>query len=128
MTHISRKRWFGAVASLAAAYALVLNVVLSSMLLAALSPTAIAAGFEICHNNPDLAAQQDDGSDKSTGQAAVHCPICVGHHAPGAPPEAIAFSISRIAVARAPAMAANAAPIALFAPRDHRARAPPRLS
>ena len=60
MTHVSRKRWFGAVASLAAAYALVLNVVLSSLLLAAISPTAQAAGFELCLTHPDLAASPDD--------------------------------------------------------------------
>ncbi|MET0970578.1 MAG: DUF2946 family protein [Tardiphaga sp.] len=130
MTHLSRKRWFGAVASLAAAYALVLNVVLSGMLLAAMSPTAIAAGYLICHNNPDLAAQTDDGRDtsKDTGKPAVHCPVCLGSHAPGAPPEVVAFDTMRIAIVRAPEVAADAAPISAFAPADHRVRAPPRLS
>jgi hypothetical protein len=112
---------------LAAAYALVLNVVLSGMLLAAMSPTAIAAGYEICHNNPDLAAQTDnDGKD--TGKPAVHCPVCLGSHAPGALPQVIALDVKRIAIAHAPQVPADAAPIAAFAPADHRARAPPRLS
>jgi hypothetical protein len=127
VTHLSRKGWFGAVASLAAAYALVLNVVLSGMLLAAMSPTAIAAGYVICHNTPDP-AQTDDGSGKKTGTPAVHCPICLGSHAPGAPPDVVAFAMVRIAIAHAPEVMTDAAPIAAFTPADHRARAPPRLS
>lgn len=125
MTQISRKRWFGAVASLAAAYALVLNVVLSGMLLAALSPTAIAAGLEICHNAPAPAAPSDG---KGTATPAAHCPICLGSHAPGAPPDSVAFEALRSAVAEAPAAVINEAPVAGSAPADHRARAPPPVS
>jgi hypothetical protein len=127
LKHSSRKRFFGAVASLAAAYALVLNVVLSSMLLAAMSPTAMAAGFEICANNPDFAAAHDDAG-KQSGKPALHCPVCVGHHAPAAPPSPVAWLVSRVAVTIAPAFAPDIAFVAHPAHTSHQARAPPRLS
>ncbi|UGV25175.1 hypothetical protein E0H22_05475 [Rhodopseudomonas boonkerdii] len=127
MTHGSRKRWFGAVASLAAVYALVLNVVLSSLILASISPAAQAAGLELCLTHPDLAASP--GTDgKTTGAPAVHCPACVGTHAPGTPPTSVTFSISRIAIAMAPIVAHNDRIVARTATSDHRARAPPQLS
>jgi hypothetical protein len=112
---------------LAAAYALVLNVVLSSLLLAAISPTAQAAGFELCLTHPDLAASPDD-TGKTSGAPAVHCPVCVGTHAPGAPPASATFLVSRIAIAIAPVAALDDRIVAEAATSDHRARAPPRLS
>jgi hypothetical protein len=112
---------------LAAAYALVLNVVLSSLLLAAISPTAQAAGFELCLTHPDLAASPDD-TGKTSGAPAVHCPVCVGTQAPGAPPASATFLVSRIAVAIAPVAALDDRIVAEAATSDHRARAPPRLS
>ncbi len=126
MTHL-RKRRFGAVASLAAAYALVLNVILSSLLLASVSPAAYAAGIEICANNPDVAAAHDDAG-KTTGKPSVHCPVCVGHHAAGAPPAPMASLASRIAIATAPVLAPDDAVVTHRAGADHQARAPPRLS
>jgi hypothetical protein len=118
----SRRRWFGTVASLAAAYALVLNVILSSLLLASVSPAAYAAGFEICAVNPD---HGDTG--KGTGQVAVHCPVCVFSHAPGAPPQPTLFLVSRITITIAPSFAHEAAVVARLAATDHQARGPPRL-
>jgi len=118
----SRRRWFGTVASLAAAYALVLNVVLSSLLLASVSPAAYAAGFEICAVNPD---HGDAG--QGSGQVAVHCPVCVFSHAPGAPPQPTLFLTSRIAVTVAPSFSRESAVVARLAATDHQARAPPRL-
>ncbi len=127
MTYGSRKRWFGAVACLAAVYALALNVVLSSLILASVSPAAQAAGFEICFTHPDLAAAPDDRG-KTTAPAAVHCPLCVGTHAPGAPPAIATFSVSRIAITMAPIATPGAHVVAVQATSDHRARAPPQLS
>lgn len=124
--HGSRKRRFGAVASLAAAYALVLNVLLSSLILAAIPPAAQAAGFELCLTHPDLAATPD-GSGKTTAPA-VHCPLCLGTHAPGAPPTVATFHVSRIAIAIAPVISPDPRIVALRATSDHRARAPPQLS
>ena len=121
MKQHSHRRRFGTVASLAAAYALVLNVILSSLLLASVSPALYAAGFEICVN-PD---HGDAG--KSPGQVAVHCPVCVFAHAPGAPPQPTEFLTTRIAITIAPTIAREAAIIARLAATDHQARAPPRL-
>ena len=122
MKQHSRRRWFGTVASLAAAYALVLNVVLSSLLLASVSPAARAAGFEICVVNPD---HNDAG--KASGQVAVHCPVCVFSHAPGAPPQPTLFAVARVAVALAPDFSREPAIVARLAATDHQARAPPQL-
>jgi hypothetical protein len=127
VAHISRKRWFGAVASLAAAYALVLNVVLSSLLLAAISPADAAAGYQICRNNPDSTVAPDDAG-KTTGKPAAHCPLCTGSHAPGTPPVQTVFIATRMAIAIAPTAVLNDTFIAVPATSDHRARAPPRLS
>ena len=122
MKQHSHRRWFGTVASLAAAYALVLNVVLSSLLLASVSPAAYAAGLEICAVSPD-----HNDSGKSSGQVAVHCPVCVFSHAPGAPPQPTLFAVSRIAIAISPAFAHEAAIVARLVATDHQARAPPAL-
>jgi hypothetical protein len=127
VTYGSRKRWFGAVASMAAVYALVLNVVLSSLVLASISPAAQAAGFELCLAHPDQAASPDDNSGP-TRAPMVHCPVCVGTHAPGAPPTIAAFHVSRIAVAIVPVAAPDERIVAEPANSDHRARAPPQLS
>ena len=126
MTHGSRKGWIGAVASFAAVYALVLNVVLSSLVLASIPPAAQAAALELCLTHPDLAASPD-GSGKTTAPG-VHCPLCVGTHAPGAPPSVTNVSISRIAVAIAPIATPDARIVAEQAISNHRARAPPQLS
>jgi hypothetical protein len=112
---------------LAAAYALVLNVVLSSMLLAAISPADAAAGYQICHNNPDGTVAPDDAG-KTTGKPAAHCPLCTGSHAPGAPPAQTIFITTRIALAIAPVAAPDDTVVAAPATSDHRARAPPRLN
>jgi hypothetical protein len=118
----SRRRWFGTVASLAAVYALVLNVVLSSLLLASVSPAAYAAGLEICAVSPD---HGDYG--KRPGQVAVHCPVCVFSHAPGAPPQPTLLAVSRIAIAISPTFAYEAAIVARLVATNHQARAPPAL-
>ena len=107
---------------MAAAYALVLNVILSSLLLASVSPAAYAAGLEICAVNPD---HGDAG--KSSGQATLHCPVCVINHAPGAPPQPTTFHTARLAIIVAPTIARETVVVARLAATDHQARAPPRL-
>jgi hypothetical protein len=123
---LSRKRMVGLGASWIAAYTLVLNVMLSSMLLASMSPAAMAASMELCVNNPDVVAAQKD-ADKSNGKAAVHCPICVGNHIAGTPPPAGPSFVARVAVttAQIPAPATDVTPRALTS--GNRARAPPGL-
>jgi hypothetical protein len=116
----------GLAASWVAAYALLLNVVLSSMLLAAISPVAQAAGLEICISHPEPAGTPDN--DKSAGRSIVHCPACVGNHAPGAPPTIASFAITQIAVE----IEASSASEDDNRPRrttfDHQARGPPPLT
>ncbi|MDF3808959.1 MULTISPECIES: DUF2946 family protein [Rhodopseudomonas] len=116
----------GSAAAFAAAYALVLNVILSSALLATLSPTALAASHELCFNSANAAALPGD-AQKSGKPAAVRCPLCVSNHVAVALPPTIALAFDRVAVAIAP-VAAFAAPfVANERPRSHRARGPPRL-
>jgi hypothetical protein len=118
---------FGGLASLVAAYALVFNVVLSSLVTASMSPAAFAASMEICANNPDIAAAHDDAG-KTTGKPAVHCPVCVGSHAAGTPPPSGPSFAVRTAVVVAPDFAPAADVVADATTSSHRARAPPHLS
>jgi hypothetical protein len=123
----SYRRTAGLGAAWIAALALVLNVLLSSALLASISPAAFAAGHELCLNSPDPAAAVDDAS-KTTGKSVMHCPICIGNHAPGVPPTTAVFTVSRVAVAIAQELTASADVVERLAGYDHRARAPPSLS
>jgi hypothetical protein len=126
MGPFSRKRRIGTAAAFAAAYALVLNVILSSVLLASLSPTAFAAAHEICINGGDAAAAQDDAG-KTGKSATVRCPLCVGNHASGALPPAVPALVSRVAVAVSPQPVFDAAFVACDPAHDHQPRGPPQL-
>jgi hypothetical protein len=79
MTGIATKRRIGWGAAFIAAYALVFNVILSSILMASVSPSAAADAHELCISdiNPDALAND---AGKSGGKMLVHCPLCVGHH------------------------------------------------
>lgn len=105
MTQSHYKRLIGKVASFAAAYALVLNLVLSSMLMASLSPAAFAAGTEICVASAVYGvahqAGDPDGTDKS-GVAPVHCQLCMAATLAGTPPPSANYLIARNAIAIAP--------------------------
>jgi hypothetical protein len=124
--HIARKRRIGTAAAFAAAYALVLNVILSSALLASLSPTAFAAAHELCINGGDAAAAQNDAG--KTGKApTIRCPICVGNHASGALPPAVPPLVTRVAVAVSDRPVFDAICVACDPAHDHQPRGPPRL-
>jgi hypothetical protein len=125
VTHL-RQKTLGIAASWLAAYALVLNVILSSALLASLSPTALVAAHELCVNGGDAAAAQGDAG-KTGKQAAVHCPLCVSNHASGALPPVVAPLLSRVAVAISHQPAFDAAIVAFDPARDHQPRGPPQL-
>jgi hypothetical protein len=122
-----RKKTLGIAASWLAAYALVLNVILSSALLASLSPTAFAAAHELCVNGGDAAAAQDDAG-KAGKSATIRCPICVGNHASGALPPDVALLVSRVAVAAPDQPLVVAAIVACDPTHDHQPRGPPQLS
>ncbi len=128
MKHASRKRGIGIGAAWIAAYALVLNVILSSFFLATLTPAAFAAGLDtICVNSADIGALGDDGG-KHDKKASIHCPICVGNHAASAlpPPSCPALTI-RSARPASLALAFEAPFVELARTSDHQARGPPRL-
>ena len=116
----------GLAVSWLAAYALVLNIVLSSMLLATISPVGQSAGLEICISHPEPTGAPDN--DKSTGTSIVHCPACVGNHAPGAPPTIASFAVTRIAVEIEASAASEDDNRPRLATSDHQARGPPRLT
>jgi len=123
----SRKRGIAVGAAWIAAYALVLNVLLSGLILSTLSPAAFAAGHVLCANSADIGTVRKDAAntDKS---AAVHCPICIANHVANAlpPPPGTAF-FERVATA----VSQSPAPDAAFVQRalifGHQARGPPSL-
>ncbi|WP_456710583.1 DUF2946 family protein [Bradyrhizobium sp. USDA 4452] len=117
----------GSAAAFVAAYALVLNVILSSLLVAGISPVAAAADRILCINSTDADPAHDDAG-KSGRSGAIHCPLCVGHHVTGAlPPPAFAFS-ARLPVVVTTIRAFEARFVARFRSYDHQSRGPPALT
>jgi hypothetical protein len=124
VTHIQRKRRVGLGAAWLAAYALVLNVILSSALLATLSPSAFANGHPLCTSSSDVGIAGDDSSPAKP--SGVHCPMCIGNHVAGVPP------VLPTLLDRAPTQAQRVVGFlpqrhALAPGRDHRPRGPPHL-
>lgn len=117
----------GRVAAFVATYALVLNVVLSSLLVASVSPVAAEAGQILCINSTDANAAHDDAGKSGRG-GAIHCPLCIGHHVTGAlpPPEFVLGARPVIAVAIVRAFETRF--VARFRSYDHQSRGPPVLS
>ncbi len=126
MSGFSRRRARALVAAWVAAYALVLNVVLASTLLAGQSPVQLLTGPEFC------IAAVDDGAAGDAGQPAkavpIRCPLCLGQHVSATPPPLspalairIAFSI-RYEVPRATPF------VALRPSPAHQPRGPPVLT
>lgn len=115
----------GRAAAFVAAYALVLNVILSSLLVASISPAA--AGQILCINSTDADAAHDDAGKSGRG-GAIHCPLCIGHHVTGAlPPPELALG-ARLPVAVTTIRAFEARFVARFRSYDHQSRGPPALS
>lgn len=126
MRRFALKRTVGKVAALAAAYALVLNVILSSLLIASISPTAAAAGQILCVNSTSADAARDDAGKGGQGRT-IHCPLCVAHHVTGAlpPPEISLGRVSVVSVVTVRAFEARL--VARVRSHDHQSRAPPAL-
>lgn len=125
--HVPGKRIVGIGAAWVAAYALVLNVILSSMFLAALSPVAFAAGHAICANSADVGTVRDDAG-KNNKAPSIRCPVCVGIHAASAlPPPPGPIFFARNAVPISQAFAFDAALVERKKSSDHQARGPPSL-
>ena len=84
MTGVAHKRRIGWSAALVAAYALVFNVILSSIFIATVSPLDAFDAHELCLRGADANSVPTD-ADKGSGKIVVHCPLCLSHHAADVP-------------------------------------------
>lgn len=75
-----------------AAYALVLNALLATSLLAATPAGKSLSGFELCTAVTDTASEVDH-TDSATKRAAIHCQICLQHAAPAALPPPVPIAL-----------------------------------
>ncbi|WP_322516373.1 DUF2946 family protein [Rhodopseudomonas palustris] len=126
MGKLSKVRAIALAASLAAVYALVLNVILASTLLAAQSPLQLLAGHQFC-----LASADADALPVEPGKAkpaAIHCPLCVGQHVSAAPPPTAPALAIRLAFGIAYDPPRVTPFVALTQSRDHQPRGPPALT
>ena len=122
----SRIKRIGRFVAWAAAYALVFNVMLTSALLATISPLKFNAFHELCLNGSSASPSVDGSSD--TGKPIIRCPMCVsGVAAIDLPPQSPALAI-RIALQVPFEPVQHDDGVALFAASDHQPRGPPHLS
>lgn len=127
MKHLMAKRRSGALASLVAAYALVLHVIVSSFVLATVSPAAFASGTEICVSHLETVAP-DGATGKVPAKSVVRCPLCVGNHAAGVLPSDVVLTALRFAVALDLQTKVETASVIEAPYSSHQARAPPHLT
>lgn len=121
--HIRRiGRW----AACVAAYVLVLNVMLTSALVASISPVQFNALHQLCLNGIS-AGQPADKSDP--GKPIVKCPLCLSSAAALAdvPPQSPALAI-RVALHVPFEIAEHDVLVVRPASSDHQPRGPPHLS
>jgi hypothetical protein len=126
MSAFSRRRRIAVVAALVAAYAVVLNVVLASSLLAGQSMAEPLAGHGFCLASAGVDEPPADfGKTKPT---AIHCPLCVAQLVEALPPPVAPSVALRLAcgVAYDPLRAAPFEAIEIR--RDHQPRGPPQLT
>jgi hypothetical protein len=127
MTGLARRRRIGWGTVFIAVYALVFNVILSSILIASISPTAAAAAHELCISSDDGIAVRSD-ADKQHGKTTVRCPLCVGHHVSGAlPPPPQPALAERLPLAAPAVFAFRQRIVAHARSFDHLSRGPPVL-
>lgn len=123
----TRIRSAGRWAAFVAAYALVFNVVLTSMLLATISPTQANAAHELCLNGGPAVPDADGSTD--SGKPIVRCPLCLSSAVAMAdqPPQTPALAI-RIALRVLFEVPSHDHGVVRFAETDHQPRGPPYLS
>ncbi|AWM06585.1 DUF2946 family protein [Bradyrhizobium symbiodeficiens] len=126
MTRLAFKRRIGWGAAFIAAYALVFNVILSSILIASVSPTAAAAAHELCISSDNTDAARTD-ADKTSGKTSVHCPLCVAHHIAGTLPPPQPTLTGRIPLTASAVHSFRQRIIAYTRSFDHLSRGPPAL-
>ncbi|CAN5360311.1 hypothetical protein BH10PSE10_BH10PSE10_26320 [soil metagenome] len=126
MIFTSRIKRMGRFAAWTAAYALVFNVMLTSALLATVSPLKFNALHELCLNGSS-ASPNKDGSN-GDAKPVIRCPLCIsGVAAVDLPPQSPALAI-RIALEVLFEPTRHDDGVALFAATDHQPRGPPHLS
>ncbi|MBH5388580.1 DUF2946 family protein [Bradyrhizobium diversitatis] len=127
MTGFAFKRRIGWGTAFIAAYALVLNLILSSILVASISPlAAAAAAHELCVSSGNADAARTD-ADKHGGKTTAHCPLCVGHYVAGGLPPPAAGLAERIALRAEPVLSFRKRIFARARSFAHLTRGPPRL-
>lgn len=115
-------RWVGALASAAAAYALVLNLFLIGIL-AAPRADGFAENYTLCLTAPDGQGHTPDGQS-----GTIHCPICIARSAAiGLPPVVAALGM-RVAVALAMGVPVSFGPASARLFLAAQPRGPPSLS
>jgi len=122
----SRKRAIAAAAAWVAAYALVLNVILASALLASQSPVQLLTGHEFCLAVADSGAATDDGQPAKA--VPIRCPLCLGQHVSVTPPPLSPALAVRIAFGIRYEPPRPAPFVAIQPSSDHQPRGPPALT
>lgn len=123
----SRIKRIGRFAAWAAAYALVFNVMLTSALLATVSPLKFNALHELCLNGSSAAPNSDGGSGDA--KPVIRCPLCLSSAVAMAdqPPQTPALAI-RIALRILFETPSHDHVVVRHAENDHQPRGPPHLS
>ncbi|WP_244626133.1 DUF2946 family protein [Bradyrhizobium betae] len=127
MTGIAFKRRIGWGAAFIAAYALVFNVILSSILVASISPLAAAGAHELCISGENADVARTD-TDKHSGKTTAHCPLCVGHYVSGALPSPQSTLADRIPLTASAVYSFRQRIVAHARSFDHLSRGPPALT
>lgn len=127
MTRLAFKRRIGWSAAFIAAYALVFNVILSSILIASISPLDAASAHELCISSGNGDAAGSD-ADKTSGKTAMHCPLCAAHHISGALPPPHPMLTGRIPLTASAVYSFRQRIIAYARSFDHLSRGPPVLT
>ena len=120
------KRRAGWGAAFIAAHALVFNILLSSILVASISPTDAALAQELCVNGNNADMGRTD-ADKHSEKKAVHCPLCVGHHVSGGLPPPQPALIDRAPLTASVVYSFQQRFVAYARSFDHLSRGPPAL-
>ena len=123
----TRIRSIGRWAAFVAAYALVFNVMLTSALLATVSPSKLNAFHELCLNGSSAIPDADGNTDP--GKPVVRCPLCLSSAVAMAdqPPQTPALAI-RIELRILFEAVVDDHVVVRFAESDHQPRGPPHLS
>jgi hypothetical protein len=125
VTFTARIKKIGRLAALVAAYALVFNVMLTSALLASISPLKLNDIHEFCLNGTSSGQATDDSGNPA--KPIIHCPLCVSGAAMAdlpSPPPALAIRIAFNVPYEFPLAEHFVAPLTV---NEHQPRGPPHL-